>query len=284
MKTVDKLTASLKSISDDLSSLIETVSVKKMQRHPSIAIMAPDYCWRELSPEQKNKQIQLKRDYDQILEVLSMLLSAAPKDICRELAQADKDFRSWLEFESSWSFTPDPAKNTVMFEKDAKSVFKIIEILSSGASQDRIIIPDTNSIMINPDPTDYRSVVGSEGFRFLLLPTVLGELDEIKILHRNPDARERAKKCITRIKGWRAQGSLQSGVTVDSTIVVSAGHKEPDMVNTLSWLDSETKDDRIIANILSVQVEYLNAGITLITGDINLQNKADAAYIDVAEI
>ena len=56
------------------------------------------------------------------------------------------------------------------------------------------------------------------------------------------------------------------------------------MVNTLSWLDSETKDDRIIANILSVQVEYLNAGITLITGDINLQNKADAAYIDVAEI
>ena len=73
-------------------------------------------------------------------------------------------------------------------------------------------------------------------------------------------------------------------MTVDSTIVVSAGHKEPDMVNTLSWLDSETKDDRIIANILSVQVEYLNAGITLITGDINLQNKADAAYIDVAEI
>lgn len=284
MNTVDRLTISLKNVSDDLVNLIESVPVREMERHPNIFIMAPDFYWRELSAEQKNKQIRLKRDYDQISEVLSALLSAAPKDIIGELEQADKDYRSWLEFESSWSISVNPKENIENFVKDSNSVFKIIEILSSGENHEKIVIPDTNSMMTNPDPTGYRAVVNSEGFRFLLLPTVLSELDELKMLHRNPDARENANKCIKRIKGWRAQGSLQNGVIVDSTITVSASHKEPDMGSTLSWLDSEVKDDRIIANVLSVQAEYLNSSVTLITGDVNLQNKADAAYIDVAEL
>lgn len=284
MKTIDKLTISLKKNSDELSNLIENVPAKKMGRHSNILIMAPDFYWMELSPEQKNKQIRLKKDYDQLSEVLSALLSAAPKDITSELEQADKNYRSWIEFDSSWCITPNPAKNVSNFEKDSFSVFKIIEILSSGDGNQQLVIPDTNSILENPDPRDYRSIVSSEAFNFLLLPTGLSELDDLKILHRNSEVRDKAKKCIKRIKGWRSQGSLQTGVVVDSNIEVSASHKEPDMSNTLSWLDGDVKDDRIIANVLSVQAEYLNANITLVTGDINLQNKADAAFIDVAEL
>ena len=72
----------------------------------------------------------------------------------------------------------------------------------------------------------------------MLLPTVLGELHRHEIEHRNEVVREKAKKIITRIKGWRNQGSLAAGVVVDSSIAVKASHSEPDMENTLSWLDT----------------------------------------------
>lgn len=71
---------------------------------------------------------------------------------------------------------------------------------------------------------------------------------------------------------------------VDKTILVKAWHKEPDMDNTLSWLDNSVQDDRIIASVLSAQAENASSVIYLITGDINLQNKADAAFIPILEI
>jgi predicted ribonuclease YlaK len=73
-------------------------------------------------------------------------------------------------------------------------------------------------------------------------------------------------------------------VTVDSYIKVSAAYQEPDMDNTLSWLDRDNCDDRIVASVLAVQAEHPNSKVTLVTGDINLQNKADAAFIEVKEI
>jgi len=107
----------------------------------------------------------------------------------------------------------------------------------------------------------------------------LGELDELKMLHRNPEVREKAQKVITRIKGWRAQGPLLEGVLVDKTIQVRAIHDEPNVANSLSWLDPSNKDDRIIATTLHIQSRAPSARIVLVTGDINLQNKSDAASV-----
>lgn len=284
MKTVDKIRAQLESISNELSQLIREASIKRMDRSRNVRVIAPEYYWGELNAEQKNDQIRLKRKYDRIAEVISALLRNAPKDIAKEVTDSDKRYRMWLEFESNWSLKPSSEENELRFKEDIEAVYKIISILSSGKDDDEIVIPDTNSIMFNPDPTSYRSLVGSGEFKFLLLPTVLNELDELKILHRNPDVREKANKCIKRIKGWRSQGSLQEGVTVDSNIKISAAYQEPDMDNTLSWLDRENCDDRIVASILAVQAEYPNSKVLLVTGDINLQNKADAAFIEVNEI
>jgi len=285
MKAVVKIRASLERISDELSSLIKEVPIKRRSRSRSgIVIIAPDHYWDQLSPEQKNTQIHLKRKYDQISEVLNTLLHNAPKDIARELLDADKRYRTWLEFESNWSLKGNSEQNEQKFKEDTDAVYKIVSILSSGKDDDFIVIPDTNSILSNPDPVNYRSLIDAGGFNFLLLPTILKELDELKILHRNPDVREKAKKCITRIKGWRSQGSLQEGVIVHSNIRITAAHQEPDMNNTLSWLDRESSDDRIIASVLAVQASHPNSKVLLVTGDINLQNKADAAFIEVGEL
>ena len=79
------------------------------------------------------------------------------------------------------------------------------------------------------------------------------------------------------------KGPSSSGVTVDKTITVRASHAEPNMRKTLSWLDSEVKDDRIISSVIALQAEHPAARVLLATTDINLQNKADAALVEVVE-
>ncbi len=52
------------------------------------------------------------------------------------------------------------------------------------------------------------------------------------------------------------------------------------MESSLSWLDPDVNDDRVIASVLSVEAQHPAARIVLVTGDVNLQNKADAALIE----
>ena len=146
------------------------------------------------------------------------------------------------------------------------------------------MIPDTNAIASEPAPIKYKRIAIDDTFVFLLLPTVLAELDALKIYHRNPDFREKVIKVINMIKGWRNQDNLRDGVTVDRTITVKAIANEPDMAQTLSWLAKENRDDRIIASVLQVQSAYPHARIVLVTGGINLSNKADVARIETAEL
>ena len=96
--------------------------------------------------------------------------------------------------------------------------------------------------------------------------------------------REKARKVIGRIKGWRKQGALVDGVTVDKSIKVKAASREPDLKKTLSWLDPSNNDDRIIASVLTLQSESPSAQVILVSGDINLLNKADVAMIETAEL
>jgi len=190
----------------------------------------------------------------------------------------------WLELDTNWSLSADQQANEGKLREDAAKFSAIIDILDSGASGAIIVIPDTNSLVGTPDPSHYRAIAGSDSFVFVLLPTVLSELDELKNLHKNPDFREKAKKVITRVKGWRTQGSLREGVIVDRTITVTAIANESDMDNALSWLDPKIRDDRILASVLEVQASYPTAKVVLVTGDINLLNKADVARIQHVEI
>ena len=77
---------------------------------------------------------------------------------------------------------------------------------------------------------------------------------------------------------------MDRGVTVDHSITVRACHCEPNMGRTLSRLDAIVQDNRSIASVIELQVEQPSARIVLVTGNINLQNKADVALIETAEI
>jgi len=278
--TVTQLRSTLQEMTSRLASWIRDIPVNHFNsRSRNILIVAPDYYWGEPSPEQRNAQIAIKRDYDGWYELLRSVLRNAPNDITRKIESGNNKFRIWLELQTNWSLSNDRQANDQKLREEVAELFQVLEILGSGKASVTILIPDTNSIVSTPDPTQYRGVAGSDTFVFLLLPAVLSELDKLKNLHRNPDFREKAIKTITRIKGWRGQGSLFDGVTVDGTITVKAIAKEPDMEHALSWLDPEIIDDRIIASVLEVQACDPTAMVILVTGDINLLNKADAARI-----
>ena len=197
---------------------------------------------------------------------------------------ADEHFRTWLELESNWSLATNARENRASVLKAGRAVADVLEVLEHDEETGIFIIPDTNALLAQTDPVAYRRVAGEARFVFMLLPAVLAELDRLKVEHRNPDVREKAKKAITRIKGWKQQGSLSEGVTVDRTIEVRAEHAEPNMADSLSWLDASNQDDRIVASVLALQCQYPAARLVLVSGDINLQNKADAASIETVEI
>ncbi len=286
MKTVaSRLRETLVRMTDRLAALVCGVPVRYFERESKgIVFIAPEYYWEERTVQQAAQLHVIKRDYEEWIELLRSVFRSSSNDVKEAIEQADGLYRTWLEFDQNWSLRPDPTGNEVSFRADASKFDRLLDILDSASRTGVIVIPDTNSIVEHPDPIHYRTVAGSASFTFVLLPTVLSELDDLKTLHRNPDFRDKAKRTIARIKGWRMQGRLRDGVTVDGTITVRAVPKDPKMHDSLSWLDPTIGDDRIIASVLEVQAANPSDQVVLVTGDINLLNKAEAACIDHAEV
>lgn len=275
----------LDAIVADLINLTSSLATEYFERDGGGVVFVMPAChWASPSPLQASQQLKLKRDYDEWHELLSVVLHSATAALTHRLNTADERFRTWVELGSNWSLTSSSNKNRELLMASAQELYELVDILQASPGGEVILIPDTNTLVEHPDPVQYRQFAQGDAFTFLLLPSVLGELDELKINHRNQEIREAAKAAIRRIKGWRLQGSLRTGVTIDHSITVRAAHQEPSMSSTLSWLDSTVPDDRIVASTLNVQATSPGAVVVLVTSDINLQNKADAAAIQVAEL
>jgi rRNA-processing protein FCF1 len=285
MPMAARLSKALDTVVEDLVVLCLAIEVNYINYSgEGIVIIAPDYYWGERTPSQQHKHLNITRRYKQIGELISVLIRGAPPSLTRQFKDAEENFMTWLELGSNWSLSTDKKSNEKKIREAAGALYAVVSVLSAGPREQVILVPDTNSLLGSAAPSDYRSISTQKAFEFLLLPTVLSELDELKMLHRNQDVREKAKKVITRIKGWRAQGPLLDGVLVDKTIIVRALHNEPKVADSLSWLDADNADDRIVASVLHIQATSPSAHVILVTGDINLQNKADAAMIETVEI
>ena len=280
-----RLRSTLTLLIEDLETFIRDLGTHRIERSGSgVILVTPEFWWDELSAPQRLRQLEINRSYKEWFELLTLALSEATPDLRKKLKKADTWLRKWLELKQNWSLRADSEANVAAMKVDARHLFEMVEILEAAAPELPILIPDTNAITANPDPTAYRKTIGQDAFVFLLLPTVLTELDELKNSQRGQDFKNKVKKAITRIKGWRNQGSLRQGVKVDQTITVKAIATEPDMDVTLSWLDKDSRDDRIIASVLSIQAEHPGAEITLITGDMNMLNKAEVAQIGATDL
>jgi len=289
--TAARLRATLERIVEESVVLTRGIAVRRFERDAGGLFfpMAADFYFDTLTPPQQAAQIKVKRRYETFSDVVRVLLRAAPETLLSQWKEGDETFRDrWIELGTNHALTPDRTRNEAALRRDAAALEQVLAVFDGVSDEGVLLVPDTNSLVDQPDPTAYRSIAGRDDFRFVLLPSVLGELDELKIAHKNPDVREGAKRAITRIKGWRDQarragGTLNDGTIVHGSITVQSLHIEPDVKGSLSWLDASVADDRIIAAVLALAAEHPAARVVLATGDVNLQNKADAALLETAD-
>jgi hypothetical protein len=275
-----KIKGQLQCIADDFSPLLREIPIETLQRASGILFVAPDYYYGDLSPEQKNRQIGIIKRYDRMFELVQLLFSGCPPDIQKEIQEADSALKKWLQFDTNWSVSLDRDANDGGFRNSLNDINALVKVFDSAPNAETILVPDTNILLEHIQPTDYARLSRAERFTILLLPTVLAELDTLKVNHRNESVRDKANAVIRTIKGWRSQGSLLTGITANKTITVRSVATEPKAAFFPSWLDKENYDDRIVASILQLSSECPNAEVFLVTGDINLQNKAEFASID----
>lgn len=86
------------------------------------------------------------------------------------------------------------------------------------------------------------------------------------------------------IKEYRRRGRLTDGVPLlkDKSQIVAIA-VEPTFSESLSWLDANNNDDRLLASCLEIMRKMLESQVILLTRDINLQNKAEFARIPFLE-
>jgi len=279
----EKIKTWLKEIEESLYYFISTMRIKEFRDDPysGVAIIAPPYFYdKNISNDQKKLQIDIKKKYSGWEEHFLLLTKNLPSDIKKEIQESIEYIKKQIELKSNWATENTVDKNIEQIKKRFKSIYSIINLFESKESI--VLIPDTNSLIKAPDFECYKDLSGNE-ITILLIPTVLSELDKLKIVHRDDNFRKKVESVINRIKGYRTQGSLLNGVIVSKTIIIKMIAKEPNFQNTLSWLDKDNNDDRIIASIIEYQVDNPSHKVFLVTSDINLQNKAEMAILPFFE-
>lgn len=275
----------LVSLMDDLldESTIDYVDRRALReaRRSGIAYVGLcDGLWGPSSDAQKRIQRELLERLGPWKEQVQLLFSEDTKDRQETLSDTIAFVEDWVQRGGHHDYaiprTIQEAKR--VFRGRVEPFFEALRSLCDGEAK-IIAIPDTNVLIRTPDITSYGAVLGSDRYTVLLLPGVLGELDGHKVNHSNPNVREKARKMSDRIKGWRKQGKLASGVKVQGDIYVQVEGREPDLTKTLSWLQPSVADDRIIASILEVQRRRPTDRVVLLTGDTLMLSKADAANI-----
>jgi hypothetical protein len=238
--------------------------------------------WNPLDQEGRRVQSRIRGMFDRYYATLRGLLRAQPPDVQDALAESARAAYEVIDQQGlTWIKTTDEAGHK--FDAAIGALVEQVACLYDGFEGTHVYVPDTNALCYNPQVEEW-SYDESPSFAMVLLPTVLSELDQLKVNHRNEDFRQKAEGLIRRIKGYRSRGRLSDGVTLRkgrSTLKTVA--VEPRMEESLPWLDANNNDDRLLAGVLEVMRLHPRCPVLLVTRDINLQNKAEYAGFPFVE-
>jgi len=281
----EHLTTQLDIIKELMFKLLDNSRIKFMRDDPysRVVIIAPTQYWDEPNEVEQNLQIKLKKSYHQWFETFRLFTENSPEASQHKIDQTHEFILSWIEKKSDWGIPNTTSEAKTKFDSQIQFFYDTLSLYSNNGDKEVIILPDTNALIQKPDPKDYKTLIGSEKLTIIYLPTVLSELDELKIKSSNPEFQKKVKSVIKRLKGYRHQGNLIDGITVEKSIQIKMIASEPNFDLTLSWLDRENNDDRIIAGALEIQRDNPSSAVCLVTSDINLQNKSEMArlsYLD----
>jgi hypothetical protein len=259
--------------------------VERLMRQTGFAILTivPDSSWAVLDDEGRRRQRKVLDRWNHWLEKARLLFSEDAGRSRQNLEEAAEKVTKWLDrSEADFSIPKSLVDAPSVFRKHVQPLFDLLDPFMADGSL--VVVPDTNVILRNQELPSWSEAVGRDEFVVLLVPGVLSELDEHKTNHRVPEVREKARTFSNRIKGWRNQGSLSDGVRVQGKVYVRVSAREPNFQRTLSWLDPQVTDDRIIASILEWQLSNPTNAIQLLSGDSIMLAKADEAGVPTGDV
>lgn len=285
----DLLRAELIQIEADVHDLLDRSGIRNVNPNsPDSAVWvagAADWGWAPSSPALTADRMIVLDRYRAWQERLQRLLPRPTPDVADRLGRVDELIRRWLErpdkYDHDLSATIDEAKCLV--DAQMQILRELVSLAASRRAERLRLVPDTNAVLHNPDVVSYHRAVHTDAFIVHLLPTVLRELDQLKDRGANAEVRQKAQAYIRRLKRLRDKGSLAAGVTLTRTVTVRAESVDVDPPSVVSWLDRSVPDDRILAGALALQTKHPNDAVVLVTSDLNLQNKADAAGVSYVE-
>jgi len=265
-------------IGADVEKLMLTYSQITPRHIPRGLITWETYKWNDLDSESRRLQHKILEKYGVYSSLIRTLLRSSSKQDIRLLDESDKNILRIANRNGYTSFnsTKDALYSLVESQKVQSG---LLESLYQGTDSSVIYVPDTNALLFNPD-LDLWRFPETPKFSLALTPTVLSELDSLKVTHRSEELRKKAEGIISRIKGYRTRGRLSDGVTLARDVSeLFTLAMEPDFDNTLPWLESDNKDDRIIASFIEVMRSHPRSAVVLVTRDVNLQNKVEFARL-----
>lgn len=147
-----------------------------------------DHRWMPLTDEGLRLQHRALEEYRRLVAIVRTLMHGSSQSSLDNLKEFDETIVSMIEqSHSTWCKTTNEA-----FEKIAKAIRSQTQLLGRLYSSDdgEIIIHDTNARLLNPR-IEMWMFNGIDRFTLVLTPTVLKELDKLKINDRNPEVREK---------------------------------------------------------------------------------------------
>ena len=280
MKTVTELLADLASSIMEAAQmlLLAHTRLTRKKEHRSVIVLGGDHSWEPLSVEGSRIQSKLRDDHERFYALLVCLLRTQGSSVQRELQAAYSTIQDLIDQQTSTYFSTG-AEAFKRFEEAIERQRKMLDALYDHAEGEHVYVPDTNALVFNPQLEDWH-FDESPRFTLLLMPTVLSELDQLKVTGRVESVRDKAQRIVRQLLEYRRRGNLNEGIVLrrDShrlrTLAV-----EPDFQNSLPWLDPNNNDDRILAGFVEAMRQHPRSPTILVTGDINLTNKADYARI-----
>ncbi len=223
-----QLLAEIMEIESQIGKLQSRVSITEFRNDPDSAVVfiGPRHYWTQLPTSERDFQAQLLRRYRRWFELFSRCYAAHTSDLKRKIEELDKFVTEAIELSNGWNVAGSHEKNRRNLSEKLSLCRDLLD--ASGSTNLRLaVVADTNALLTSADPTSYRRIAGCDEFEFVLVPTVLSELDQIKVGRRDRDLGQKAQKVIQRLKGYRVQGSVRNGVAVDRTINVRMIPTEP---------------------------------------------------------
>ena len=273
----------LSALEEKLCAFISTVRIREFRNDPNSGVYVlthPYFYDTAISDEQKRAQIELMKVFREWEEHSLLLTINMPKTTAEQLQESNDFLRMQIELESDWGTEQTSEQNLNQVRERIAAVQSVLKPFDDKSRT--ILAPDTNALISDPEFNEYTKIAGEE-IVIIVFPTVLQELDNLKVTHREQDFRRKVDSVIRRIKGLRQQGSLIAGVKVNKSITVVMIAAEPDFDHTLSWLDRNNNDDRIVASAIEYWRTNPSDRLILVTSDLNLQNKLELAKIPYSE-